>query len=290
MSILAGKDTRVVVQGMTGVQGLFHAQRMQEYGTRIVSAVTPGRGGERCLGVPVFNSVRDAVEATGATASVIFVPASTAADAIIEAAEAGINLIVCITRGIPVHDLLRVKAALTFYNARLVGPNTPGIITPGECNLGIMPPEIYSPGTIGIISRSSTLTYEAVRQTTELGLGQSTCVGIGGDPIHGMNFMQALELFESDRKTKGMIMLGMIGTNEEEETAEFIRQRVRKPVVAYIAGTTASAGARMGHAGALVARGLGTAKSKINALESGGALVVRSPLDMGQRMWEFFKG
>ena len=271
-------------------QGQFHARRMLAYGTRIVAAVTPGKGGQSCLGVPVFDSVRNAVEKTAANASVVFVPAYQAADAIVEAAEAGIELIVCITRGIPVHDLLRVKAALTFHQARLVGPNTPGVITPGECSLGIMPMEIYAPGTIGIISRSSTLTYEAVRQTSELGLGQSTCVGIGGDSIHGLNFIQVLEKFENDRKTKGMILLGMIGSNEEEETAEYIRRHVRKPVVAYIAGMTASAGARMGYAGALVGRGLGTAKSKMNALEQAGALVVRSPLDMGQRMWEFFKG
>lgn len=290
MSILLGRHSRVICQGITGVQGRYHAQQMLNYGTNIVAGVTPGKGGETCLGMPVFDTVLDAVDETNASTSIIFVPANNAADAIIEAAEAGITLIVCITEGIPVHDMLRVKSALYFYNARLIGPNTSGIITPGEASLGIMPASIYSPGTIGIVSRSGTLTYEAVLQTSRAGLGQSTCIDVGGDPIHGTSLISCLQLFEEDRKTKGMILVGQVGGNEEEETAEYIKRHVRKPVVAYIAGITASVERPEGYAGVFIRRGLGTAKSKFGALEAAGALIVRSPAEMGARMWEFFRG
>ena len=290
MPILTGNHTRLICQGMTGKQGSYHIPKLIEYGTTMVGGVTPGKGGTRHLGLPVFDTVLDAVDATNANASIIFVPALSAADAILEAAEAGIELIVCITEGIPVQDMLRVKAALNFYNTRLIGPNTPGIITPGRAKVGVMPAEIHMPGNIGIVSRSGTLTYEAVRQTTYVGLGQSTCVGIGGDPIQGMTFIDCLEMFEADRKTKGMILVGEIGGVAEEEAAEYIKRHVRKPVVAYIAGMTAPRGRRMGHAGAIIARGLGAAKTKFQALESAGATVVRSPSEIGARMLEYFKG
>jgi succinyl-CoA synthetase alpha subunit len=291
MSILVDKNTKVICQGFTGKQGTFHSEQALAYGTQLVGGVTPGRGGEQHLNLPVFNTAHEAVEATGATASMIYVPAVFAADAILEAADAGIKVIACITEGIPVLDMLKVKAALKEYDGvRLIGPNCPGIITPGECKIGIMPGHIHKPGSIGIVSRSGTLTYEAVKQTTDIGLGQSTCVGIGGDPIHGMSFIDCLELFEADRQTKGIVMVGEIGGTAEEEAAEYIKAHVRKPVVGYIAGVTAPPGKRMGHAGAIISGGKGTAKDKFAALEAAGVAIVRSPAEIGARMNEFFSG
>ena len=290
MSILVDKHTKVICQGITGRQGSFHSSQALAYGTKLVGGVTPGRGGEQHLGLPVFDSVQEAVAATGATASAIYVPAAFAADAILEAAEAGIKVITCITEGIPVQDMLMVRAALAEYDTRLIGPNCPGVITPGECKIGIMPGHIHKPGTIGIVSRSGTLTYEAVKQTTDIGLGQSTCVGIGGDPIHGMSFVDCLKLFEADRQTKGIVMVGEIGGSAEEEAAEYIRAHVRKPVVAYIAGVTAPIGKRMGHAGAIISGGKGSARDKFAALEAAGVAIVRSPADIGARMNEYFSG
>ncbi len=252
MSILVNKDSKIMVQGLTGRQGSFHAQQCIDYGTQIVAGVTPGRGGEEHIGVPVFNTAHEAVAATGANVSMIYVPAAFAADAILEAADAGVELVICITEGIPVLDMVKVKAALTDYDCRLVGPNCPGVITPGECKIGIMPGFIHKPGKIGIISRSGTLTYEAVYQTTNNGLGQTSCVGIGGDPIRGMNFIDCLELFEKDPATEGIIMVGEIGGTDEEAAARYIKDYVTKPVVGYIAGVTAPKGKRMGHAGAIV--------------------------------------
>ncbi|MEX0386717.1 succinate--CoA ligase subunit alpha [Spiribacter onubensis] len=290
MSILVDKHTKVIVQGFTGKQGTFHAEQCIAYGTNIVGGTTPGRGGETHLDRPVFNTVRDAVNDTGADASMIYVPAAFAADAILEAAEAGIKVIACITEGIPVLDMLKVKAALDFYDATLIGPNCPGIITPDECKIGIMPGHIHKAGSIGIVSRSGTLTYEAVKQTTDIGMGQSTCVGIGGDPIQGMSFIDVIEKFEADRQTKGIVMVGEIGGTAEEEAAEYIQAHVRKPVVAYIAGVTAPPGKRMGHAGAIISGGKGTAADKFGALEKAGVATVRSPAEIGQRVSDAFTG
>ena len=284
MSILIDENTRVICQGFTGAQGTFHSTQALAYGTRLVGGVTPGKGGQMHLGLPIFDTVRDAVAETGADASMIYVPAAFAADAILEAAAAGIRIIVCITEGIPVLDMLRVKAVLSSTASRLIGPNCPGIITPGACKIGIMPGNIHQPGTIGIISRSGTLTYEAVFQTTRNGLGQSTCIGIGGDPIHGLGFVECLELFEADPGTRGIVLIGEIGGADEERAADYIEAHVSKPVAAYVAGVTAPAGKRMGHAGAIISGGSGTAEAKIAALQGAGVTVVHSPAEIGAGM------
>ncbi len=289
MSILVDTNTKVICQGFTGKQGTFHSEQCIAYGTKMVGGVTPGRGGQTHLGLPVFNTVQDAVITTGATATMIYVPAAFAADAILEAAAGGIKIIVCITEGIPVLDMLKVKTVLNNYpDVYLIGPNCPGIITPDNCKLGIMPGIIHKRGTIGIVSRSGTLTYEAVAQTTKIGLGQSTCIGIGGDPIHGMSFIDCLKLFQADPQTEGIVMVGEIGGTSEESAAEYIKASVTKPVVAYIAGVTAPKGKRMGHAGAIISGGKGTAQDKFNALETAGVKLARNPTEIGKCILDCF--
>ena len=282
MSILINKDTKVVCQGITGQAGSFHAERMLEYGTILVAGVTPGKGGTIQHKVPVFDSVLDAAQHTGANASVIYVPAAFAADAIMEAAEAGIELIVCITEGIPALDMVKVKKYLSNKKTRLIGPNCPGIITPGACKIGIMPGYIHKPGNVGVVSRSGTLTYEAVWQLTQRGLGQSTCIGIGGDPIVGTDFVDVLRLFQGDKETNAIVLIGEIGGSAEEEAAEVIKQEITKPVIGFIAGNTAPPGRRMGHAGAIISGNKGTAISKITALKNAGVTIADSPADIGE--------
>ena len=284
VSILVNKATKVITQGITGSTGQFHTRTCREYGTQMVAGVTPGKGGADFEGIPIFDTVSQAVTATGANASVIYVPPPFAADAILEAADAGLELVVCITEGIPVLDMVRVKRYLDGRSTRLIGPNCPGVITPGECKIGIMPGYIHTPGAIGVVSRSGTLTYEAVHQLTQLGLGQSTCLGIGGDPIIGTGFIDALRLFQDDRGTEGVILIGEIGGAAEEQAAEFVQTHMTKPVVAFIAGQTAPPGKRMGHAGAIIAGGRGTAADKIKAFEAAGVRVATSPAELGSTM------
>jgi len=286
MSILVNKNSKIICQGITGSQGTFHTEQCIDYGTQVVGGVTPGRGGTEHLSVPVFNTMREAVDQTGADVSMVLVPPPFAADAILEAADSGVKLVVCITEGIPALDMVKVKSALRDYDCRLIGPNCPGIITPEQCKIGIMPGFIHKPGRIGVVSRSGTLTYEAVYQTTINDLGQTTCIGIGGDPVRGMDFIDCLALFEADPDTDGVIMVGEIGGTDEEAAAEFIQSDVSKPVVAYIAGVTAPPGKRMGHAGAIVAGGKGTAADKFKALDAAGVATVRSPAELGSKMQE----
>lgn len=286
MSILIDRDTKVICQGFTGSQGTLHSEQALKFGTRLLGGVTPNKGGQEHLGLPVFNTVREAVEATGATATSIFIPAPFCRDAILEAVDAGIKLIVTITEGIPVQDMLKIKPVLRENNVRMIGPNCPGIVTAGECKIGIMPNSIFKPGKVGVVSRSGTLTYEAIKQTTDYGFGQTTCVGIGGDPVPGSNFIDILKMFQDDPETEAIIMIGEIGGTAEEEAAEFIKSYVKKPVVSYIAGVTAPKGKRMGHAGAIIAGGKGTANEKYAALESAGVATVRSLADLGKAMAE----
>jgi succinyl-CoA synthetase alpha subunit len=289
LSILVDENSRVVVQGITGKEGAFHAGQCMEYGTRIVAGVTPGKGGETALGAPVYNTVSEAVEKEGADVSVIFVPAAFAADAVLEAADAGIKVIVCITEGIPAQDMMRAKAVLREKDCRMIGPNCPGIISPGKCKIGIMPGFVHKPGRVGVISRSGTLTYEAVWQLTERGLGQSTCIGIGGDPIIGSTFVDLLELFRDDPETDAVVMIGEIGGTAEEEAAEYVRAEFNKPVVSFIAGQTAPPGRRMGHAGAIISGGKGTAAEKMEALEKAGITVCKSPAEIGKKVEKVLK-
>jgi succinyl-CoA synthetase alpha subunit len=284
MSILVNKDTKVITQGITGATGQLHTRACREYGTQMVAGVTPGRGGTDFEGIPIFDTVEQAVNATGANASVIYVPPPFAADAIMEAVEAGVPLVICITEGIPVLDMVRVKRYLNGKNSRLIGPNCPGVITPSECKIGIMPGYIHKPGNIGVVSRSGTLTYEAVHQLTQLGIGQSTCIGIGGDPVNGTSFVEVLRMFQDDPQTQGVVMIGEIGGSAEEEAAAFIKAQVTKPVAAFIGGQTAPKGKRMGHAGAIIAGGRGTAVEKIQALKEADVHIIPSPAEMGSTM------
>jgi succinyl-CoA synthetase alpha subunit len=289
MSIMINKDSRVICQGLTGAQGSFHSEQCLAYGTKMVGGVTPGKGGTSHIGLPVFNTVNQAKAKTGANVSMVFVPPAFAADSIMEAVDADLDLVICITEGIPVLDMVKVKRFMEGRRTRLVGPNCPGVITPGECKIGIMPGAIHKPGRIGVLSRSGTLTYEAVHQLTQLGLGQSTCVGIGGDPVNGTNFIDVLRMFNADNGTDGVIMIGEIGGSAEEEAAEYIKKEFKKPVTAFIAGASAPKGKRMGHAGAIISGGKGTAEAKFAALEAAGCRIARSPADLGTTMKSMLK-